>query len=179
MSEHFVLDTGPLVEYLVRSYQYQTGETWLRGVDLQSLKSDAHRVLFQEFLARHEGRLIICSGIVTQVERHVQIMEAHCPSPGLRAAFRAKFWALVHQELNKYRVDEKPVTLGSLEESLVARFGPVDASIILLAATARTGDRHVVVTDDRPLAGVCRKRQIPVQSVDSILEWMSGRSTDP
>jgi hypothetical protein len=136
-------------------------------------------VLFEEFLASHEGRLVICSGVVTQIERHVQVMEAHCPSPELRAAFRAKFWALVQRGLNRYRIDEKTVTLGNLEESLVARYGPVDASIILLAATARTGDRHVVVTDDRPLAGVCRRRQTPVQSVDSILEWMSGRSSTP
>ena len=80
LPEHFVLDTGPLLDYFTRLYDNQYHATWLsscisHGTPQYKIWVDG----FRRFLEHHKGRLLTSSGVIAEIERHIRkaAREAH------------------------------------------------------------------------------------------------------
>ena len=80
LPEHFVLDTGPLLDYFARLYGDQYHSTWLSA--RISPVTPQHKIWvggFRSFFEHHKGRLLTSSGVIAEIERHIRkaTREAH------------------------------------------------------------------------------------------------------
>lgn len=176
MSEHYVLDTGPLIDFFVLTFEEETGARWLRGcVPPQGVRFPAERGLFETFLQERRGWLLTAPGVVAELENHVQRLVNRCKPHNLQDAFRARFWGLVCDRWRAWDIREAPVSLSELDPEIVAKHGPVDASLLRLVQAAAKGERRVLLTNERALFGLCVKQRLPAHIVATwIRSLLSG-----
>lgn len=80
------------------------------------------------------------------------------PEPG-----RADIWTLVYEEFRNLSLEEEAVNLVNMDTHLVSSLGPVDVSLIEIAAHHLDITPTVFTVDARGLYGECHKRGIAVK----------------
>ncbi|OGW20439.1 MAG: hypothetical protein A2077_03155 [Nitrospirae bacterium GWC2_46_6] len=171
LPEHFVLDTGPLLDYFARLYGDQYHSTWLSA--RISPVTPQHKIWvggFRSFFEHHKGRLLTSSGVIAEIERHIRKAAREAHYRNLKE-FQDHFWTLVQNKLKELKFDEDTQYLIDMSKNILADLGPVDTSIIELAKKhAKSGKRFIVLTTDFGIHKRCMEEQIPVESVEDRIE---------
>jgi len=171
LPEHFVLDTGPLLDYFARLYSDQYHSTWISA--RISPVTPQHKVWvdgFRSFFEHHKGRLLTSSGVIAEIERHIRkaVSKAHYQNI---KELQDRFWTLVQNKMKELKFDEDTQHLVDMSKNILTDLGPVDTSIIELAKKhAKSGKRFIVLTTDFGIRKRCMKEQIPVESVKDRIE---------
>ncbi len=158
--QHFVLDTGPLLEFFILRYQAETGTRWWeRRCQFHSLTTQLHRKAFEEFLRLHRGQLTTSPGVIAELQSHLRTAEKLYL--GGKGDFRKRVWRIVVTEFRELDMAEDLVRILEMDIALVFDFGPVDAGLMELVRRCwRDGVRTTLLTGDRPLVNQCKKAQI-------------------
>ncbi len=164
--EHFVLDTGPLLEFLVLRYQTETGARWPDSFfQFQALPTRLDREDFEKFLKVNSGRLATSSGVAAEMHRFLQRAEDSC-GWRQRQGLRDRFWRLVCGKFRELKMGEDAIRLIEMAETILIDYGPVDASLLELAKRpVEHVDRVVVLTSDGRFLKLCQKKEIPAEFV--------------
>jgi hypothetical protein len=75
---------------------------------------------------------------------------------------KEKLWSRVYEEFGEMRMDEQVVKLLEMDISLVARFGPMDVSLLEIARM-NADLSPLVLTVERPLHTECLRAGLPVK----------------
>lgn len=179
LPEHFVLDTGPLLDYFVRLYDDQYHSTWLSAhISPVTPRNKIWVAAFHSFLEHHKGRLLTSSGVIAEIERHIcRAVSAVSKAHHRRIKeLQERFWTLVQNKMKDLKFNEDTQHLVDMPKNTLTDLGPVDTSIIELAKThAKSGRIFIVLTKDSGIYKRCMEEQIPVDWVeDRIKEFMKG-----
>jgi rRNA-processing protein FCF1 len=86
--------------------------------------------------------------------------------PEWTTSTRESFWRFVWEELAQIQLEEHPVRIAEMNPEDLAKVGPTDASILVLAIRLDA----VVLTEDGPLRDQCTAREIRVLNYDRVRE---------
>ncbi|MDO8141935.1 MAG: hypothetical protein Q6358_10590 [Candidatus Brocadiales bacterium] len=171
LPEHFVLDTGPLLDYFVHLYNDQYHSTWLSAsISPVTPQDKTWTDVFHSFFEHHKGRLLTSSGVIAEIERHIRkaAREAHYRNP---KEFQERFWTLVQNKMKELKFNEDTQYLIDMSKNILTDLGPVDTSIIELAKKhAKLGKRFIVFTTDFGIRKRCMEEQILVESVEERID---------
>lgn len=167
MREHFLLDTGPLLEFLVLRYQAESKRLWPGGTfQFQALLTPLDREDFEKFVKANRGYLGTSSGVITEMHGFLQRAEREMP-PQARKDLKHGFWGLVCATFRDLEMDERTVPVVEMAEQVLADFGPTDAGLLALAMRSvnKADGGIVVLTADRGLLELCRRHAIHAEYV--------------
>lgn len=170
--EHFLLDTGPLLDFLVLRYEAESKRPLPRGTfQFQALLTQLDREDFEKFVTANRGYLVTSSGVVTEMYGRLQRVEKGVPEQA-RKGLKRVFWDLVCATFRELGMDERAVPVVEMTGQVLADFGPTDAGLFELAMRSVKVDRRVVVvlTADRGLLELCRRHAIQAEYVPDRLE---------
>lgn len=106
LPEHFVLDTGPLLDYFTRLYDDQYHSTWLSAnISCVTPQDKTWVAAFHSFLEHHKGRLLTSSGVIAEIERHIRKAVNKAPYRNIRE-LQDRFWTLVQNKMKELKFDE-------------------------------------------------------------------------
>lgn len=175
MREHFLLDTGPLIDLLVLRYLAESRRRWPDSkFQFQALRTPLDQEDFEKFVKANRGYLGTSSGVITEIYRFLQRAENEVRPPRAQKDFRNASWRLVCATLRDLEIDERTVPVVEMKEQALADFGPTDAGLLALAM--RSGDEVgggiVVLTADRGLVELCRRHEMHAEYVhDQLAEF--------
>lgn len=140
MNRHVVLDTGPLLEFLIRRYEREFNRSWPdRTVQFFALGHPADVKTFAQFLLANRGLVKTTAGVVAELHRRVQAAGQQVVGPG--------FWDLATREFGQLRIEERALPLRLLSPPIVAELGPVDAGVLEVARSLVREGRRATVLD--------------------------------
>lgn len=165
-AETFILDTGPLFDFLLLRFSEEASRERLRE-DLEYLKTDLYRRHFKEFMMRQKP-FLTTPGVIAEIQGLSRRL------PSLTRVDEGSFWTLARKEFRELGIDEEIIRLGEMQEEDLANYGPVDASLLELARRKQGEHRRVaVLIGDERLWHRCQKQQIPVRWIHEILSgWV-------
>jgi hypothetical protein len=140
-----IIDTGPIRELVSYQAVASYGFHALRG-DLLFLRNESAYEVCSQFIATFRRKMTSAS-VVAELYHWIRKTEARG---------HARLWHRVYEEFRLMGMDEEVVRLLELEEDLVARFGPIDGSLIELARR-HISQKPLILTIDRGLHGECIK----------------------
>jgi hypothetical protein len=146
--ELLILDTGPIRELVLYHAVSEFGFEKLRD-ELRFIK-DAE--------SYNRNRLTTTAGVVVELYHWIRATEEHG---------RSKLWGRVYDEFQNMGMDEELVQLLLMDESLVVRCGPVDASLLQLARL-HFAHNPLILTVDWSFHGECTKSGLKVSHLDEI-----------
>ena len=176
LPEHYVLDTGPLLDYFTRLYDNQYHSTWLSANVSRVIPRDKRWVdVFHRFFEHHQGRLLTSSGVIAEIERHIRKAAREAHYRNLKE-LQDRFWTLVQNKMKELKFNEDTQYLIDMSKNILTDLGPVDTSIIEIAKKhSKSGKRFIVLTTDSGIRKRCMEEQIPVDWVeDRIKQFMKG-----
>ena len=106
LPEHFVLDTGPLLDYFTRLYDNQYHATWLSA--RTSPVTPQHKIWvgsFRSFFEHHKGRLLTSSGVIAEIERHIRKAAREAHYRNLKE-LQGRFWTLAQNRMKELKIYE-------------------------------------------------------------------------
>lgn len=148
-----ITDTSPLLLLLIGSYDKSTIKGFKR---LSKYDSDDFDLLFQFVATR---KVIITPQVLAEVSNFAKELKNN---PDTFSEIIGKNKALLEKVCEKYI--PKNDILGSQE---LVRFGFTDASIILAAKE----NNALVLTDDFPLLGICKRNGLDTKDLKEISAW--------
>jgi len=152
-----IVDTNVLFDFLVWRFHTKT-QTDIHPSLLHHLSSKPLEALEWYFNAAKP----------IQTAFHV-IAEVHGltrKKPDWTGPTRESFWRFARTELSGMDLGEHPVTIVEMDLEDLARLGPTDASILILAIRLDA----VVLTEDGSLRERCSGKEIRVLNYDRVLE---------
>lgn len=169
--EHFLLDTGPLLEFFVVRYEVESRRQWPdRTFQFHALLTPLDRDDFQKFVRANRGDLGTSSGVVTEMHRFLREAEDRCHSQQVQQDLRRRFWGLVCATFRDVGIAEETISVVNLGEDVLVEYGPVDAGLFELAKRSVKHRRRVVLTADRRLLELCLQHGLPAEYVGDRLE---------
>lgn len=154
--ELLILDTGPIRELV--SFHAVAQFKWERlRSDVRILKDVDSYKRCGQFIAAFRRKTTSASVVA---ELNYWIRNTDREGPG-------RLWSRVYEEFREMGMDEEVVRLLQMSIDLVARFGPVDVSLIELARL-HAKHRPVVLTMDADLYGECARAGIPVTHIQEV-----------
>ncbi len=151
-----ILDTGVMRE-LVLFHAVQVLRFIKLKRDLRFIKNQHSYQKCVQFMAGFRHKTTSPSVVA---ELHYWIRKTD--SPG-----HLKLWNRVYDEFNNMNIAEEVVKLTDMDVNQVARFGPVDVSLIEIA---RRNAEHspCILTVENALCGVCEKANIRALSIEEV-----------
>jgi hypothetical protein len=167
MGQRFLLDTGPLFDYLYcLGFAYLGDKVYGR---LPHLNTEPKLNRFSQFLMANKPVLTV-TGAICEVGGLFQRNHRKDDLFGVRG-FWSHVWSVLFPNSDVV-LSEVPVPLSSLGLEVVATVGPVDASLLWLARQLQAQDRTpCIITGDHEFYGVCNSKAFAVQAmwIDEIL----------
>lgn len=154
--EHFVIDTGPLLDYLVASFLARSPDTaeWLSDLLTQELRRDPLRTGLCPFVDSLKGRLVTCPGVMAELQHLVDSVErAGRKERSAPQTRRGDFWKHAVQEIARLGITEESVDIGRLNSARLESLGPVDATLIHVAIQQGTKNERVVLLTNEQRGG--------------------------
>ena len=174
--DRFLLDTGPIIEYLAHSYREHTRQSWLAAeIQFHSLRTSRDQLAFGRFLERGRGRLWISWGVLTEINVFTLRAEARWLRI-TRFDTRQGFWDLALRSFNEFVVSGQAVDDRSAEREQTEGLSHVDAGLIALSKKAwKQGQRPVVLTNEGELQKRCQHENIEAPRIEEFLrEFVDG-----
>ena len=169
MREHFLLDTGLLLDFFVLQYMAEASREWPDTTfEFQALRTQVDREDFQKFVRANRGHLGTSSGVVTEVHRFLQRAERGCEWR-LRNDLRQRFWRLVRTTFRDLELTERAVPLIEVAEEVLIAHGPVDAGLFELARRSIRHQVVVLLTADSELLELCKRHELQAEYVQDRL----------
>jgi hypothetical protein len=147
-SEEFVLDTGPLLDYLVVSFQRSSprDSQWVSDLVSPPMRREVLRAGLLDFIESSRGRLQTCPGVFAEIHHRIEAIEAagrkNRDAPQGR---RSSFWQHAVQHLTRMDVREVGALVKDLPQNTIGELGPVDATLITIVARAAGEYRRLVL----------------------------------
>ncbi len=166
MPDQFILDTGPLMEFLVRRYEQQFGPPWPDPrFNFHALRSPIDTVACERFFAASRNQLRTTPGVVVEIRYHLRCAErSGTISP--HRVLRSRFWQLAQDEFRQLGMDEHLIRLLDVRQEILIDAGPVDAGLLELARRfLQQGDSVVVLTDDDNFRKQCGREQVTAEGL--------------
>jgi hypothetical protein len=181
-----VLDTGPLLDYLLLKCVDLEAEPASPGQDavlrkvvwkkVMRLKSPQGRVAFAHFLETAE--LLTVSGVLAEMNGHLQRINRDIRAekqPGTSLLDPPLFWGVVQREFLRLGIKEESVDIEKLDPNILGELGPVDAALLHLVET--TSGATLVTIENDPKKGLrkhCIERGLHCLRVDDVIEQAKG-----
>ncbi|MGO8787956.1 MAG: hypothetical protein ACLQVL_11330 [Terriglobia bacterium] len=141
--ELLILDTGPIRELVLFHAVDHYGFEALRR-NLRCIFDRASYIRCTKFIATFHSKTT-SAAVVAELNYWIRETER---------TGQERLWNRVHEEFREMRMDEKVVKLVEMDINLVARFGPMDVSLLEIAR--RNNNFHpLVLTLDSPLQREC------------------------
>ena len=162
----YIIDTGPLFDYLFTVYRKQLDTRVIAIPELQYINSQLRFRAFERFVGMNRPLLTV-SGVIVEVGRlfHREMHKRMPSSP-------MGFWRCAYATMlgNKSVIEEKLIELCSLDVEIVGSYGPVDASLCRVAQEFRAKNKAVsIVTGDQVLWGA-QKQRIPMVWIGEVVD---------
>lgn len=154
--ELLILDTGPIRELVLFHAVDRFGFERLRN-DLQFIKDRDSYERCGHFIASFRRKTTSAS-IVAELNYWIRRTDPNG---------QIKLWSRVYEEFRSMSMEEEAVTLVEMDLDSVARFGPVDVSLLKLAQ--RHADHNpLVLTTDSALRGECKRAGLGVSLLQEV-----------
>jgi len=154
--ELLIVDTGPIRELILHHAVFHFRFQKLRS-HLQWLKTQASYDRCSGFIAAFRQKMTSAS-VVAELDRWIRETEK---------LGQAKLWNRVYDEFRNMQMQEEAVSLVEMKVDMVARFGPVDASLIGLAKRHQNL-QPIVLTVDKKLCDECRGLGFDVRLLEEV-----------
>ncbi len=148
--ELLILDTGPIRELVLFRAVRRFGFESLQD-DLRFIKNKDSYDRCGQFISLF-NRKTTSASVVAELHHWIRTTER---------TGQEKLWNRVYEEFRGMNMDEEVVKLVEMDISLVARFGPVDVSLLELARRHARRDPLVLTIDSR-LHSECNRAGIGV-----------------
>jgi hypothetical protein len=171
MRKSYLLDTGPLHDYLAVLYLRSNGSgNW---GDLTIINTEVKMAAFERFVDEHRPLLTV-SGVFAEVSGLFQSKYRKSRLYGPNGFWR-NAWPIVGEA--RASIEESALPLRALGIDMVQAVGPVDASLVKKGLEIREkGGEACIITSDSELMTRCRHFQVPTQHVNEILWSTEGRA---
>lgn len=177
MPRTYLLDTGPVFDYVLARFSEDTGRSDLLN-DVRFLNTSARLAAFKRFLLDHSPSITVGS-VVAEVNhvfrRHRQEAKKLKKSHGLKKADGAPFWRLLTAEYVALTINEELLRVVELNVDVLDTLGPTDSAVVTLALRYLSQHRDVaVLTGDRRLYRRCRSMQVPAEYMEQTLTRLAA-----
>ncbi|HWZ43152.1 MAG TPA: hypothetical protein VNW97_06730 [Candidatus Saccharimonadales bacterium] len=152
-----VLDTGPIRELITYRAVHDLGFASLRA-QLQFFSAPSAYSKFTKFLSSYR-RKVTSPSVVVELYHWIRKTDR---------TGHNRLWSLVHDEFKGMGMEEDLVTLLEMPLDLVARCGPADISLLILAQR-HLPSQPMVVTIEAELAAECFRARINAIQIQEIL----------
>jgi len=154
--ELLILDTGPIRELVLHQAVFRLGFDRLRS-ELRWLTNKAAYTRCGRFIAAFKRKTTSAS-VAAELNHWIRTTEQHG---------QEKLWNRVYEEFRQMAMDEEVVKLLEMDLHLVARFGPIDTSLLGLAVRHQQ-EYPTLLTSDRALHGEFQKAGLHVSLLHKI-----------
>jgi hypothetical protein len=154
--ELLILDTGPIRELILYHAVFSFGFEGLRR-ELRCLTHADPYDRCVDFVASFRRRTTSAS----------VVSELNCWIRKTERQGQERLWNRIYDQFRGMEMNEEVIRLLHMDIQMVARFGPVDVSIIKLAERHRQ-ERPVVLTIDQALCGICKDAGLGVRHLHEI-----------
>jgi hypothetical protein len=151
--ELLILDTGPIRELVLFHAVEYFGFERLRS-ELHFIESPESYSRCGEFIASFRKKTTSAS-VVAELHYWIRATER---------TGQERLWNRVYEEFREMGMDEQLVNLLKMDVGLVARFGPVDVSLLEIAKR-QASLSPLVLTVDNELWRECWRAELPVQNL--------------
>jgi len=156
-----IVDTGPIWELVLYRAVKELGFANLKR-DLTHFSSLKAYENCGNFLSAF-GKKTTSASVVAELYHQIRETEQKG---------RPQLWELVYEEFRNMSMDEDVVRLLDMEPDLIAKYGPIDVSLLEIARR-NLGRRPVILTLDSHLHAECKKAQISAELLIEVCNPLS------
>lgn len=156
-----IVDTGPLFDFLLWRFSESFKIPSLLS-KLRYLNNESYRKSVSWYF-RVAKPITTCPEVIAEVHRLAK--------EKLREGEKVKlghFWRFAQQELKELGLSEELVQLVQMDSDTLSSLGPTDTALLEIASS--TPNLHQpILTEDGPLTGLCRKKQVRFLRIAEVL----------